>query len=61
MEQELKQAIINKIFENINEFQLTNYIKNDFNNYIYDEKGEYLIGGEKVSEFINEAIKLIIN
>ena len=30
-----------------------------FKPYIYDDQGEYLIGGEQVSEFISEAIKLI--
>lgn len=61
MVKELKKAIIESIFEDQNEFQIVNYIKEKFRQYIYDDKGEYLIGGEKVVEFINEATALIIN
>lgn len=58
---ELKKAIVNFIFENINEFQLNNAISKEFRPYIYDSKGEYLIGGKEVSEFIDNAIKLLKN
>ena len=61
MTKELKQAIINYIFENEKEFQLTNSVKMKFRPYIYDADGNYLIGGEEVYDFIIEAIKLIKN
>lgn len=61
MDTQLKKVIIESIFENENEFQIVNYIKENFRAYIYDSKGGYLIGGEKVAEFINKAIDLIIN
>jgi hypothetical protein len=47
------------IFENINEFQINNFIIDKFKAYIYDDKGEYFIGGKDVSVFIINAIKLI--
>jgi hypothetical protein len=59
MKKELKQAIINFIFENEKDLQLTNYTTDKFRLYIYDAAGEYLIGGEDVKEFINKAIELI--
>lgn len=61
MNLELKKAIVNFIFDNINEFQIINAVKNKFRLYIYDDKGNFLIGGEQVSEFISEAIKLLRN
>ena len=59
MNRELKKAIINYIFENEKEFQLPNAMATKFRNYIYDEKGNFLIGGEEVKVFIGNAIKLI--
>lgn len=59
MRLELKQAILNWIIENINEFQLVNACHKAFREYIYNAEGNYLIGGEKVSQFIDDAIKLI--
>jgi len=56
---ELKKVIINYIIENEKDFQLTNNTINNFRNYIYDGNGNYLIGGEDVSNFIREAINLI--
>jgi len=61
MKKELKQAIINFIFENEKEFQLTNTTVDKFRNYIYTPKGDYLIGGEDVRDFIKKAIDLITN
>ena len=61
MNLELKKAIVNYIFHNSNEFQIINAVKNKFRLYIYDDKGNFLIGGEQVSEFISEAIKLLRN
>lgn len=59
MKKELKQAIINFIFEHENEFQLINVTIEKFRPYIYDNSGKYLIGGQDVSEFISKAINLI--
>lgn len=61
MRKELKKAIIDYIFENEKEFQLTNSVTTKFRAYIYDDDGNCLIGGEEVYDFIIEAIKLIKN
>jgi hypothetical protein len=61
MKKELKQAIVNCIFENERQFQLINHVKTQFREYIYTSQGNYLIGGEDVGEFIENAIKLLIN
>jgi hypothetical protein len=60
MKTELKKAIVNFIFEHEKEFQINNFTTEHFRTYIYDAKGEYLIGGEDVSEFIDKAIKLLL-
>ena len=59
MNKELKQAIVNYMFDNANEFQLLNATTNQFRQYIFTEKGEYCFGGQKVSEFINMVDKLL--
>jgi len=59
MNTELKKAIINFMFDNSKDFQLTNNTIKEFRLYIYDDKGNYLIGGENVSNFIKQAEKLI--
>ena len=61
MRNELKKAIIDYIFENYNVFQLNNQTTQHFRDYIYDRKGDYLIGGVEVMDFINNAIRLIKN
>ncbi len=61
MNQELKDAIIKAVQENVDEFQLTNWITVQFSEYIYHNNGEYLIGGEKVVQFINDFINLYTN
>jgi len=58
---ELKQQIIKYIFDNKDQFQLTNATINNFREYIYNSKGEYLIGGELIASFITKAIDLIID
>lgn len=60
MEAQLKDAIIKSVQENKTEFQLLNATKDKFRNYIFNEEGNYLIGGEKVHEFISQFIKLYI-
>lgn len=57
--QELKRAIINWLFDNKNAWQRANACRDYFRPYIYDPDGNYLIGGEEVSDFISSADKLI--
>jgi hypothetical protein len=59
MNKELKKAIILWMLDNQNEFQLVNATTKKFRPYIYDSEGEYLIGGEKVSNFITGFDKLL--
>jgi hypothetical protein len=59
MKKELKQAIINFIFKNEKVFQLKNTTTTEFKEYIYTSKGDYLIGGEDVANFIDKAIDLL--
>ena len=56
---ELKKAIIDWLFENKNAWQRTNACREYFRPYIYNADGNFLIGGEEVSDFITEADKLI--
>ena len=57
----LKQAIVDYVFDNTNTFNLTNATTEHFSAYIYDAKGQYLIGGEEVANFVNDAIQLIVD
>lgn len=59
MKKELKQAIVNFILDNEKEFQLHNATTRNFREYIYTSKGEYLIGGDDVADFIKKAIDLL--
>lgn len=59
MNKELKQVIIKWLLENEKEWQRVNACRDNFRNYIYDNGGNYSIGGEIVSNFISEADKLI--
>lgn len=59
MKTELKKAIVNFILDNEKEFQLPNATIKEFKDYIYNSKGQSLIGGEEVAEFIDKAIKLL--
>ena len=56
---ELKQAIINWLLKNENQWQRVNACTEAFREYIYDKNGNYLISGESVVEFIRAADKLI--
>ena len=55
----LKKSIIFYILENIDEFQLVNATIENFREYIYTPEGNYLMGGQEVSEFIRDACKLL--
>ena len=59
MRKELKEAIVGWLFENEDKWQRMNSCIKEFRNYIYNDKGEYLIGGEDVSGFISKIDKLI--
>lgn len=54
----LKKTIILWIFENDKNWQLNNATTEQFRAYIYDADGNYLIGGEEVSEFITNFLKI---
>lgn len=58
-DKQLKYEIINWLFENENEWQRVNHCHDAFREYIYNKDGNYLIGGENVSKFIEDADKLI--
>ena len=59
MRKELKKAIIDWLYENENKWQRVNSCTKEFRSYIYNDKGEYLIGGKDVSDFISKVDKLI--
>ncbi len=61
MHKELKKAIIAFIIDNEKEFQLPTSTVKQFKAYIYNDKGNYLIGGEDVYTFISNAIILLKN
>ena len=50
-----------KLLENENQWQRLNSCKEEFRNYIYDDEGSFLIGGEDVYNFIRKANNLIYN
>lgn len=56
---ELKKAIIDWLIEHENEWQRVNSCVENFREYIYNSIGNFLIGGEKVHQFIVRADKLI--
>ena len=56
---ELKQAIINWLIDNKNAWQRVNACHDAFRQYIYDDAGNYIIGGKVVSEFIRDDDKLL--
>lgn len=57
----LKKSIIHYILENIDDFQIVNATILHFSEYIYDDKGNYLVGWEAVADFIRDACKLLSN
>lgn len=59
MKKELKKQIIDWLFSNENAWQRLNACTSEFKDYIYNSKGEYLIGGADVNNFIKEMDKLI--
>lgn len=59
MHKELKRVIINWLLDNENTWQRVNVCHDEFKAYIYNADGNYLIGGEEVSEFISKVDKLL--
>lgn len=59
MYKELKAEILKWLLEHENEWQRVNACTEAFRAYIYNADGNYLIGGQNVSEFITEADKLL--
>lgn len=58
-DKELKKVILLWLLEHENEWQRVNNCIDEFRNYVYQDNGNYLIGGEAVADFIKEADKLI--
>ena len=56
---ELKAEILKWLLEHENIFNRVNACIEEFKPYIYKADGNYLIGGQAVSEFITEADKLL--
>ena len=59
MYKELKKAIINWLMTNEHEFNRVVACHDHFHQYIFDSSGEYIIGGREVSDFIEDANKLL--
>lgn len=56
---EFKKKVVDWICENADEFQIINACVEHFKRSIYDENGNYLIGGEVRYEFIVDACCLL--
>lgn len=56
---ELKKAIIDWLFDNACVFNRVSVCFDEFHDYIYNSAGNYLIGGETVSQFISDADTLL--
>ena len=56
---ELKKAILIWLLDNENEWQRVNACHKYFRQYIYDNTGNYIMGGKDVSDFIIKADKLL--
>lgn len=58
-DKELKKVILMWLLEHEDTWQRVNVCIDEFRNYIYQDNGNYLIGGENVSKFIVKADKLL--
>lgn len=56
---ELKAEILKWLLEHENEWQRVNACRKAFRQYVFNADGNYIIGGQTVSEFIIEADKLL--
>lgn len=59
MNHELQKEILVWLLHNRNIFGLRNAASEEFKAYLYDDKGEYLIGGLEISQFIDDAVSLL--
>lgn len=59
MQYSLMKNIFNHVIEHRNNFQIINNATAHFKAYIYDDQGNYLIGGEQVAEFIKDSVELM--
>lgn len=59
MYKELKKEIIMWLLEHENEWNRVNVCHEAFKEYLYNSEGNYLIGGEDVSDFICAANDLL--
>ena len=59
MYKELKAEILKWLLKHENEWQRVNACREAFRQYIFNVEGNYIIGGQTVSEFITEADKLL--
>lgn len=55
---DLKKQIIAWYLDNLDEFQRSNACREEFKEYICDKNGNYLIGGQAVSDFIDHVERL---
>ena len=56
---QLKKEIVLWLLENENSWQRVNTCVNQFKSYIYNNEGDFLIGGEQVYKFIKNADTLL--
>lgn len=59
MNLQLKKEVLLWLLENENKWQRVNTCVNQFNSYIYNNEGDFLIGGARVYEFIKNADSLL--
>lgn len=59
MYKELKKVILEWLIEHEHDFDRVNTCHKYFRQYIYDDHGEYIIGGKDTSDFIENADKLL--
>lgn len=50
---ELRRAIVNWLFDNENVFCRSSACSQNFRQYIYDDTGNYIIGGKDIAEYIS--------
>ena len=50
---ELRRAIVNWLFDNENVFCRSNACSKNFKQYIYDDNGNYIIGGKDIQDYIS--------
>lgn len=59
MYKELKKQILEWLLEHENTFNRTNACREEFRQYIFNADGNFIIGGDVVSDFITRADALI--